>query len=125
MACDVRSAEATEVALKQVEADRRFVGVVVPTPVWLLTPFPAMTISQWREVTQTSLDGFFNGPASGDAHGAPALGAYHRDDLDIRLGGEPWPGQLRCRKSGLIGAVKSLSQELAKRQITVNAVAPG
>jgi 3-oxoacyl-[acyl-carrier protein] reductase len=28
-------------------------------------------------------------------------------------------------KAGLIGAVKSLAQELAKRAITVNAVAPG
>ena len=28
-------------------------------------------------------------------------------------------------KAGLIGAVKSLAQELAKRSITVNAVAPG
>jgi 3-oxoacyl-[acyl-carrier protein] reductase len=39
--------------------------------------------------------------------------------------GHPAQVNYSASKSGLIGAVKSLAKELAKRDITVNCVAPG
>src|SRR5437773_2305195 len=41
------------------------------------------------------------------------------------IAGSRGQGNYGASKAGLIGATKSLAQELAKRQITVNCVAPG
>lgn len=43
----------------------------------------------------------------------------------IGLTGNPGQGNYAASKAGLIGFVKSLAQEVASRNITVNAVAPG
>lgn len=43
----------------------------------------------------------------------------------IGLTGNPGQGNYAASKAGLIGLVKSLAQEVASRNITVNAVAPG
>jgi len=43
----------------------------------------------------------------------------------IGLTGNPGQGNYAASKAGVIGFVKSLAQEVASRNITVNAVAPG
>ena len=43
----------------------------------------------------------------------------------IGLTGNPGQGNYAASKAGLIGLIKSLAQEVASRNITVNAVAPG
>jgi len=89
-------------------------------------PFPAMKADDWETVTRTTLDGFFNvtrplvmplvqrrwGRIINIASLAGLVG--HRGQVNYS-----------AAKAGLIGATRSLAQELAKRRVTVNAVAPG
>jgi len=89
-------------------------------------PFPAMKAEDWETVTRTTLDGFFNvtrplvmrlvqqrwGRIINIASLAGLVG--HRGQVNYS-----------AAKAGLIGATRSLAQELAKRRVTVNAVAPG
>jgi 3-oxoacyl-[acyl-carrier protein] reductase len=88
--------------------------------------FPAMPRQDWSAVTRTSLDGFFNVtqplvmPMVRRRHGRIISIASVSGTLGNR-------GQTNyaAAKAGLIGATRSLAMELAKRNITVNAVAPG
>jgi 3-oxoacyl-[acyl-carrier protein] reductase len=90
-------------------------------------PFPAMTKPDWEVVTRTTLDGFFNVtrplimPLVRRRRGGRIINIASLSGL---IGNR---GQVNysAAKAGLIGATRSLAQELAKRNITVNAVAPG
>lgn len=89
-------------------------------------PFPALPAEGWDRVVHTSLDGFYNVTQ-------PLVMPMVRrkwgriitlSSISGVIGNR---GQVNyaAAKAGLIGATKSLAQELAKRKITVNAVAPG
>lgn len=90
------------------------------------TNFPSMTGEQWDSVTRTSLDGFFN-----VTH--PLVMPMIRQKFGRIItmssvsGIDGNKGQVNyaAAKAGLIAASRSLAIELAKRKITVNAVAPG
>jgi 3-oxoacyl-[acyl-carrier protein] reductase len=90
-------------------------------------PFPSMTKPDWEIVTRTTLDGFFNVtrplimPLVHRRRGGRIINITSISGL---IGNR---GQVNysAAKAGLIGATRSLAQELAKRNITVNAVAPG
>lgn len=41
------------------------------------------------------------------------------------LKGQPGQVNYSAAKAGMIGATKALAQEIAKRNVTVNAIAPG
>jgi 3-oxoacyl-[acyl-carrier protein] reductase len=89
-------------------------------------PFPSMNAEAWEKVTRTSIDGFFNVTQ-------PLVMPMVRRKwgrivtLSSVSGVIGNRGQVNysAAKAALIGATKSLAQELAKRKITVNAVAPG
>ena len=82
--------------------------------------------SDWRSVLSTSLDGFFNvtQPLLKDL-------LVNKWGLIVNVaslsGIKGMPGQTNysAAKGGLIAATKALAQEVAKKRITVNAVAPG
>ncbi len=89
--------------------------------------FPAMKGEEWDRVLRTNLDSFYN-----------VLQPLIMPMVRARRGGRivamsSIAGQIGNRgqanyaasKAGLIAAAKSLAQELAKRNITVNCVAPG
>lgn len=88
--------------------------------------FPAMTPEAWSRVTRTTLDGFYNVTSALTMH--LVRQRYGRiinlSSISGVLGNR---GQVNyaAAKAGIIGATKSLALELAKRRITVNAVAPG
>jgi 3-oxoacyl-[acyl-carrier protein] reductase len=88
--------------------------------------FPAMTLPEWELVTRTTLDGFFNvtRPLI-----MPLVRRRRGRIINIAslsgLVGNRGQVNYSAAKAGLIGATRSLAQELAKRHITVNAVAPG
>lgn len=85
-----------------------------------------MPVEDWQRVLQITLDGFFNvtQPLLPDMQ-------MHRFGRIINLaslsGLKGMPGQTNysAAKGGIIAATKALAQEVARRGITVNAVAPG
>lgn len=88
--------------------------------------FPAMDGDDWDLVTRTTLDGFFNVTR-------PLVMAMARKrwgrivNISSVSGVIGNRGQVNysAAKAGLIGATRSLALEVAKRKITVNAIAPG
>lgn len=124
---DVVDFDATQRGLEGLGVAERPIGVIVNNAgVTADAPFPAMDRAQWSSVITTTLDGFYNVTQ-------PLVMPMVR----LRWGrivnitsvsgviGNRGQVNYSAAKAGLIGATKALSQELAKRNITVNAVAPG
>lgn len=85
-----------------------------------------MRDDQWEDVLSTSLDGFFY--VTRLVINQMAIKRYGRIINVVSLSGlKGLPGQVNysAAKAGVIGGTKALSQEVGKRGITVNAVAPG
>ena len=86
-----------------------------------------MKDSQWESVIRTSLDGFFYVTRL-VLNGGMLLKKYGRIINIVSLSGlKGLPGQTNysAAKAGVIGATKALAQEVGRRGVTVNAVAPG
>lgn len=88
--------------------------------------FPALTEPDWQDVTRTSLDGFFNVT---QPLVMPMVRQRWGRIITISslsgLVGNRGQVNYSAAKAGLLGATRSLALELAKRNITVNAIAPG
>lgn len=85
-----------------------------------------MSPEQWHTVINTHLNGFFN-VTTAVLQGLVRQ-RYGRIINVVSLSGTKGvPGQTNysAAKAGIIGATRSLAQEVAKRNITVNAIAPG
>ncbi len=89
--------------------------------------FPAMTGDAWDRVIRTNLDGFYNvlNPLVMPMVRARSGGRIVTLSSVSGLMGNRGQTNYSASKAGIIGATKSLAQELAKRRITVNCVAPG
>jgi len=125
---DVADATAARAALERdLEANGPFWGVVLNAGVTADAPLATMKLEDWRRVLGTNLDGFHH-----------VLQPLVMPMVRLRDGGRIVVmgsvagvtgnrGQVNysAAKAGLIGATKALAQELAKRAITVNCVAPG
>jgi len=85
-----------------------------------------MNDDQWHSVLDTSLQGMFN--ITKQLMNPMLMNRYGRIINIVSLSGlKGMPGQVNysAAKAGMIGATKALAQEVAKRNITVNAIAPG
>jgi 3-oxoacyl-[acyl-carrier protein] reductase len=85
-----------------------------------------MKDEQWDNVIKTSLDGFFY--VTRVVLNNMLVRKYGRIINIVSLSGlKGLPGQTNysAAKAGVIGATKALAQEVGRRGITVNAVAPG
>jgi 3-oxoacyl-[acyl-carrier protein] reductase len=85
-----------------------------------------MKDEQWENVIKTSLDGFFH--VTRLVLSDMLVRKYGRIVNVVSLSGlKGLPGQVNysAAKAGVIGATKALAQEVGRRGITVNAVAPG
>lgn len=85
-----------------------------------------LTDEQWKGVISTSLDSFFY--ITKHVLNQMLTARFGRIINVVSLSGQKGlPGQTNysAAKAGLIGATKALAQEVARRGITVNAVAPG
>lgn len=102
-------------------------GVILNAGIARDNAFPALEDSDWDDVLDTDLGGFYN-----------VLRPIIMPMVSVRLGGRIVSissisgiignrGQVNysAAKAGIIGATKALAIELAKRNITVNCVAPG
>ncbi|MET0387459.1 MAG: 3-oxoacyl-ACP reductase FabG [Polyangiales bacterium] len=128
LACfDVADAAATQRGLELLLADPEPIGIVVNNAgITSDGPFPGLTPEAWTSVTRTSLDGFFNVT---QPLVMPMVRKRWGRIINITsisgLIGHRGQTNYSAAKAGLIGATRSLAQELAKRNITVNAIAPG
>lgn len=86
----------------------------------------SMTDDQWSSVLDTSLQGMYN--VTKCVLNPMLMNRYGRIINMVSLSGlKGTPGQVNysAAKAGMIGATKALAQEIAKRNVTVNAIAPG
>lgn len=85
-----------------------------------------MENDSWRNVLSTNLDGFFY--VTRGLLKNMLIRKYGRIVNIVSLSGiKGMPGQVNysSAKAGIIGATKALAQEIGKKNVTVNAVAPG
>jgi 3-oxoacyl-[acyl-carrier protein] reductase len=127
MGFDVRDREATTAAVEALLERPSPVEVLVNNAgVAADAPFPALEPEAWDTVTRTTLDGFYNvtRPLV-----MPMVRRRRGRIVNISsvsgVMGNRGQVNYSAAKAGLIGATRSLARELAKRRITVNAVAPG
>ncbi len=86
----------------------------------------SMTDEQWDSVLDTSLQGMYY--VTKTVLTPMLMNRYGRIINMVSLSGiKGMAGQVNysAAKAGMIGATKALAQEIAKRNITVNAIAPG
>jgi 3-oxoacyl-[acyl-carrier protein] reductase len=123
---DVRDAAAAKGALEGLLADTEVHVVVNNAGVIADGPFPGLAPDAWHGVLDTTLDGFFHVTQPlvmpmvrrrwGRIVNVASISGVHGNRGQVNDA---------AAKGGLIAATKALALELASRNITVNAVAPG
>ena len=112
---------------QDIESHGVYYGVVCNAGITADNAFPSLTGEQWDSVIHSNLDGFYNVLQ-------PVVMPMVRRRRPARivtlssvsgLIGNRGQVNYSAAKAGIIGATKALALELAKRDITVNCVAPG
>jgi 3-oxoacyl-[acyl-carrier protein] reductase len=125
---DIAERRATAAALEaDIEQHGCYYGVVCNAGMARDNAFPAMSGDEWDAVLSTNLDGFYNvlNPLIMPMVRRRAPGRIVTLASLSGLVGNRGQVNYSAAKAGIIGASKALALELAKRQITVNCVAPG
>ena len=125
---DVGERQATAAALKaDIEQHGCYYGVVCNAGIVRDNVFPAMSGEDWDVVLKTNLDGFYNvlNPLIMPMVRRRAPGRIVTITSLSGLIGNRGQVNYSAAKAGIVGASKALALELAKREITVNCVAPG
>ena len=125
---DVADRAAAATALGQwVAANGAPYGVVLNAGIAADNAFPAMEDGDWDRVLRTDLDGFYNvlKPLVLPMVQTRSPGRIVVISSVSGVMGNRGQSNYAAAKAGLIGAAKSLAVELARRNITVNCVAPG
>lgn len=110
-----------------IERNGPYYGVVLNAGVNRDNVFPGMEDAEWDQVIDTDLGGFYNvlKPCMMPMIAAHLKGRIVALSSVSGVIGNRGQVNYSAAKAGIIGAVKALAVELAKRGITVNAVAPG
>jgi 3-oxoacyl-[acyl-carrier protein] reductase len=124
---DVSDRDATQAALGALLEDPRPISIVVNNAgIARDAPLPAMSGDQWDDVVRTTLGGFYNvtQPLIMQMVGKRWGRIVNMSSVSATKGNR---GQTNyaAAKAGILGATRALAIEMAKRKITVNAVAPG
>ena len=128
LAFDVSDRAACAAAISEdIKQHGAYYGVVLNAGITRDSAFPAMKDEDWDSVLGTNLHGFYNviKPLIMPMVRRRAPGRVVVLSSVSGLIGNRGQSNYAAAKAGLIGAAKSLALELAKRQITVNCVAPG
>ena len=126
---DVSNPEAVEKAIGQWKADHpdSMIEVLINNAGFRKDAlFLWMEESDWKSIMNTHLDAFFY--VTQKVVKEMIANKYGRIINIVSLSGiRGMPGQTNysAAKAGVIGATKALAQEVGRRRITVNAVAPG
>ena len=120
--------EAAQQTLKEVEANKDAIIEIIINNAGITKDgmFMWMKPDDWHSVINTSLNGFYN--VTNALIQKLLVNKYGRIINMVSVSGlKGTPGQVNysAAKGAVIGATKALAQEVAKRNITVNAVAPG
>ena len=125
---DIADREACRAALEaDIAANGSYYGVVLNAGIADDNPFPALEDEQWDRVLRTDLDGFYNvlKPVVMPMVSSRIKGRIVAISSVSGVIGNRGQVNYSAAKAGIIGAVKALAVELAKRSITVNCIAPG
>jgi 3-oxoacyl-[acyl-carrier protein] reductase len=104
-----------------------YYGIVCNAGIARDNAFPAMSGEEWDIVLKTNLDGFYNvlNPLVMPLVRRRKPGRIVTLASVSGLVGNRGQVNYSAAKAGIIGATKALALELAKREITVNCIAPG
>jgi 3-oxoacyl-[acyl-carrier protein] reductase len=104
-----------------------YYGVVCNAGITADNAFPAMSGEEWDNVIHTNLDSFYNvlQPVIMPMIRRRQPGRIVTLSSVSGIIGNRGQVNYSAAKAGIIGATKALAMELAKREITVNCVAPG
>src|SRR5215471_630119 len=110
-----------------IAAHGAYYGAVLNAGLARDSAFPAMSEEDWDTVVDTDLGGFYNvlKPIVMPMVSARRGGRIVTISSIAGLTGNRGQVNYSAAKAGIIGATKALAVELAKRNITVNCVAPG
>lgn len=125
---DIADRAAAKAALEaDIAAHGPYYGVVLNAGVNRDNAFPAMEDADWDQVIDTDLTGFYNvlKPCVMPMVSGRVRGRIVALSSVSGVVGNRGQVNYSAAKAGIIGAVKALAVELAKRGITVNAIAPG
>lgn len=125
---DIGDREQTRQAITaDIEKHGAYYGVVCNAGLTRDNAFPALSDEDWDKVLHTNLDGFYNvlHPAIMPMIQARKGGRIVTLASVSGIIGNRGQVNYSASKAGIIGASKALAVELAKRNITVNCVAPG
>lgn len=125
---DIAERDAARAALEaDIAANGPYYAVVLNAGINRDNAFPAMEDAEWDAVLRTDLDGFYNvlKPCVMPMVSARIKGRIVAISSVSGIVGNRGQVNYSAAKAGIIGAVKALAVELAKRGITVNAIAPG
>jgi 3-oxoacyl-[acyl-carrier protein] reductase len=125
---DVTQRDAVGAALAaDMDAHGAYYGVVCNAGITRDAAFPAMSGDEWDAVIRTNLDSFYNvlQPVIMPMVKRRAPGRIVTLASVSGLIGNRGQANYSAAKGGVIAASKALAVELAKREITVNCVAPG
>ncbi len=125
---DLADREATKTALtRDMQEHGTYWGVICNAGITADAPFPILSGNSWDRVLRTNLDSFYNLlhpvvlPMARTRRGGRIVTLSSVSGI-IGTRGQT---NYSAAKAGIIGATKALALELARRQITVNSVAPG
>jgi len=120
-------AQCSEQLDQDIESHGAYYGVVCNAGITADNAFPSLTGEQWDSVIHSNLDGFYNvlQPVVMPMVRRRKPGRIVTLSSVSGLMGNRGQVNYSAAKAGIIGASKALALELAKRDITVNCVAPG
>jgi acetoacetyl-CoA reductase len=124
---DVSDFDACRVGIAHVERDFGPIGILVnDAGITRDAMLHRMTPQQWQQVLSTNLDSMFN-MCRNVVEGMRERGYGRIVNISSITGEKGQIGQVNyaAAKSGILGFTKALALECARKNITVNAVAPG